>query len=122
MRGRHRRVATVTLPARVGSCTSSGAARRSASKTRLMTACSEDLHAQYQHQFARRCRLRLSAEQLTEEMVTEDKSLITIYYGEDIQEEEAQKAADLFQKICPDADVNLLRGGQPVYYYIISVE
>ena len=46
----------------------------------------------------------------------------TIYYGEDIQEKHAQKAADLFAEICPNADVTLLRGGQPVYYYMISAE
>ncbi len=57
------------------------------------------------------------------EKVNEDgKSYITIYYGADIKEKHAQKAADLFQQICPDADVNLLPGGQPVYYYLISAE
>lgn len=50
------------------------------------------------------------------------KEYITIYYGEDITEKQAQKAADLFADICPDADINLLPGGQPVYYYLISAE
>ena len=59
---------------------------------------------------------------LAEKVRDEDKSYITIYYGADIQEKHAQKAADLFAEICPDADVNLLRGGQPVYYYLISAE
>ena len=55
--------------------------------------------------------------------VNEDgKEYITIYYGADIKEKHAQKAADLFQEICPNADVNLLNGGQPVYYYLISAE
>jgi dihydroxyacetone kinase-like predicted kinase len=45
-----------------------------------------------------------------------------MYYGADITEKQAQKAADIFAEICPDADVNLLRGGQPVYYYLISAE
>ena len=55
--------------------------------------------------------------------VNEDgKEYITIYYGADIKEKHAQKAADLFQEICPNADVNLLCGGQPVYYYLISAE
>ena len=55
--------------------------------------------------------------------VNEDgKEFITIYYGADIKEKHAQKAADLFQEICPNADVNLLNGGQPVYYYLISAE
>ena len=59
---------------------------------------------------------------LAEKVREEGKEYITIYYGEDIQEKHAQKAADLFQEICPNADVNLLRGGQPVYYYLISAE
>ena len=59
---------------------------------------------------------------LAEKVRDEGKEYITIYYGEDIQEKHAQKAADLFANICPDADVNLLRGGQPVYYYLISAE
>ena len=59
---------------------------------------------------------------LAEKVRDEGKEYITIYYGEDIQERHAQKAADLFSEICPSADVNLLRGGQPVYYYLISAE
>ena len=59
---------------------------------------------------------------LAEKVRDEGKDYITIYYGEDIQEKHAQKTADLFSDICPDADVNLLRGGQPVYYYLISAE
>jgi len=59
---------------------------------------------------------------LAEKVRDDGKEYITIYYGEDIQEKHAQKAADLFAGICPDADVNLLRGGQPVYYYLISAE
>ena len=50
------------------------------------------------------------------------KEYITIYYGADIKERHAQKAADIFQEICPDAEVNVLYGGQPVYYYLISAE
>ena len=59
---------------------------------------------------------------LAEKVRDDGKEFITIYYGEDIQEKHAQKAADLFAEICPNADVNLLRGGQPVYYYMISAE
>ena len=40
----------------------------------------------------------------------------------DVKEKHAQKTADLFAEICPDADVNLICGGQPVYYYMISAE
>ncbi len=59
---------------------------------------------------------------MAEKVRDEGKEFITIYYGEDIKEKHAQKAADLFQDICPDAEVNLLCGGQPVYYYLISAE
>ena len=59
---------------------------------------------------------------LAEKVRDDGKEYITIYYGEDIQEKHAQKAADLFADICPNADVNLLNGGQPVYYYLISAE
>ena len=55
--------------------------------------------------------------------VSEDgRDYITVYYGADIDAEQAQHAADIFSEICPDADVNLLSGGQPVYYYLISAE
>ncbi len=59
---------------------------------------------------------------LAEKVRDAGKEYITIYYGEDINEKQAQKAADIFADICPDADVNLLSGGQPVYYYLISAE
>ena len=59
---------------------------------------------------------------LAQKVLETEKSYITIYYGADIQEDQAQIAADIFADICPDADVNLLCGGQPVYYYLISAE
>ena len=59
---------------------------------------------------------------LAEKVRDDGKEYITIYYGSDVKEKYAQKTADLFQKICPDADINLLNGGQPVYYYMISAE
>ena len=55
-------------------------------------------------------------------MRDDGKEYITIYYGADVKEKHAQKAADLFADICPEADVNLISGGQPVYYYLISAE
>ncbi len=59
---------------------------------------------------------------LAEKVRDEGKEYVTIYYGADVKEKHAQKAADIFADICPDADVNLLSGGQPVYYYLISAE
>ncbi|MBQ6986992.1 MAG: DAK2 domain-containing protein [Oscillibacter sp.] len=51
-----------------------------------------------------------------------DASFISLYYGEDVKEEDAQKAAKVFEAACPDAEIAVLSGGQPVYYYIISIE
>ena len=66
--------------------------------------------------------IKVLLKSLAEKVRDSGKEYITIYYGADIQEKHAQKAADLFAKMCPDADVNLLSGGQPVYYYLISAE
>ena len=66
--------------------------------------------------------IKVLLKSLAEKVRDEGKEYITIYYGADVKERHAQKAADLFAEICPDADVNLLNGGQPVYYYMISAE
>ena len=44
------------------------------------------------------------------------------FYGEDVTEEQAQRAEEIFAAACPKAEVSLLPGGQPVYYYMISAE
>ena len=51
-----------------------------------------------------------------------DSEFITIFYGADITEEDAQAAGEIFRATCPEAEVTLLSGGQPVYYYLISAE
>ena len=66
--------------------------------------------------------IRVLLRSLAEKVRDEGKEYITIYYGADVKERHAQKAADIFAEICPDADVNLICGGQPVYYYLISAE
>ena len=66
--------------------------------------------------------IRVLLKLLAEKVRDEGKEYITIYYGADVKEKHAQKAADIFAEICPEADVNLLSGGQPVYYYLISAE
>ncbi len=66
--------------------------------------------------------IRVLLKSLAEKVRDEGKEYITIYYGADVTEKHAQKAADIFADICPEADVNLLSGGQPVYYYLISAE
>lgn len=66
--------------------------------------------------------IKVLLKSLAEKVRDEGKEYVTIYYGEDVKEKHAQKAADIFADICPEADVNLLSGGQPVYYYLISAE
>ena len=66
--------------------------------------------------------IRILLKSLAETARDNGKEYITIYAGEDVKERHAQIAADIFSETCPDADVNLLHGGQPVYYYLISAE
>ena len=66
--------------------------------------------------------IRVLLKSLAEKVRDDGKEYVTIYYGADVKEKHAQKAADLFADLCPNADVNLLNGGQPVYYYLISAE
>ena len=66
--------------------------------------------------------IRVLLKSMAETVRENGREYVTIYYGEDVQEQDAQVAVDIFTEICPDADVNLLRGGQPVYYYLISAE
>ena len=47
---------------------------------------------------------------------------ITVFYGDGVTQEDAQRAEQRFADACPEAEVSLLPGGQPVYYYIISIE
>ena len=66
--------------------------------------------------------IKVLLKSLAEKVREEGKEYITIYYGADVSDRHAQKTADIFAQICPDADVNLIKGGQPVYYYLISAE
>lgn len=59
---------------------------------------------------------------LSDGAASREAEFITVFYGEDVNEEDAHKACDAFTRKCPDAEVNLICGGQPVYYYIISIE
>ena len=61
-------------------------------------------------------------EKLAENARNRDASFISLYFGEDVTEEDAQAAGKLFEDACPGAEVMVLSGGQPVYYYIISME
>ena len=59
---------------------------------------------------------------LADEAASRGAEFITVFYGEDVAEEDAHKACDIFTHKCPDVEINLICGGQPVYYYIISIE
>ena len=52
----------------------------------------------------------------------QNAEFINIFYGEDVTEGDAEKALKIFQEACPSAEISLLPGGQPVYYYMISAE
>ncbi len=60
--------------------------------------------------------------QMAEKTAEDGKEFINIFYGEDITEEQAAQAQAIFSEHCPGAEINLLSGGQPVYYYLISAE
>ena len=62
------------------------------------------------------------AEALTEAFAPLHPEFITVYHGEDVSAQEAQGMADALSAAYPEADVTLVDGGQPVYYYMISVE
>ena len=59
---------------------------------------------------------------LAEAEPQQNAEFINIFYGEDVSEKDAQKALKLFTDACPNAEITLLSGGQPVYYYMISAE
>ena len=61
-------------------------------------------------------------ERLAQADSQQDAEFISIFYGEDVTEEQAEEALAIFQKQCPNAEITLLSGGQPVYYYMISAE
>ena len=67
-----------------------------------------------------------SVEETTKEMlgqlVDDDSELISLYYGQDVLAEDAEKFAAAVEELYPDVDIDLHSGGQPIYYYVISVE
>ena len=59
---------------------------------------------------------------LVEKLVDEDSAIITLFYGEDVTEEQAEELRGELEEKFEDIDVELYYGGQPLYYYLISVE
>ena len=66
--------------------------------------------------------LEVLLEKLAADANEREASFISMYFGADVSEEDAQKASGIFANICPEAEIAVLSGGQPVYYYIISME
>ena len=66
--------------------------------------------------------ISVTTKELIKTMMDEDAELISIYYGQDVTEDEAQALAEAVESEYPDCDVELQSGGQPIYYYIVSVE
>ena len=59
---------------------------------------------------------------MAESLNSAGKEFITIFYGADTNEEQAHNAAAIFSAACPDAEITVMNGGQPVYYFLISAE
>ena len=59
---------------------------------------------------------------LAEKVHEEEREFVTVYYGADITEAQARSACAIFEELCPEVEVNVINGGQPVYYYLISAE
>ena len=60
--------------------------------------------------------------QLAGEAAARGAEFVTVFYGEDVSQEEAEAAQAVFTELCPETELSFLPGGQPVYYYIISIE
>ena len=63
-----------------------------------------------------------TAKEMLSKMADEDTELISLYYGQDVLEEDAVRFAEEVEGLYPDVDVDLHSGGQPIYYYVMSVE
>ena len=66
--------------------------------------------------------IEAALDKLAQESAQRDGEFISIFYGEGVDQAQAQQAQGKFQAACPDAEITTLEGGQPVYHYLISVE
>lgn len=66
--------------------------------------------------------LEETTKELISNLVDEDSELISIYYGEEVSEEDAEKFTEEITELYPDVDVDIQFGGQPIYYYVLAVE
>lgn len=60
--------------------------------------------------------------ELIKKMVDDDNFLITLFYGDDVEETSAKELKTKIEEIAPECDIEVIKGGQPLYYYLISVE
>ena len=63
-----------------------------------------------------------TTKEMVKEMIDDDSSIISVYYGEEVTEDDANALAAELEEEYPDVEVELHFGGQPIYYYVISVE
>ena len=66
--------------------------------------------------------IRKTTLEMLEQLVDEDSELISLYYGEEVKEEDANELIEQIEELYPDADVDAHFGGQPIYYYVLAVE
>ncbi len=66
--------------------------------------------------------LEETTKELIANLVDEDSELISIYYGEEVSEEDAEKFTEEITELYPDVDVDIQFGGQPIYYYVLAIE
>ena len=66
--------------------------------------------------------IRKTTLEMLEQLVDEDSELISVYYGEEVKEEDANELIEQIEELYPDADVDAHFGGQPIYYYVVAVE
>ena len=66
--------------------------------------------------------LEETTKELIANLVDKDSELISIYYGEEVSEEDAEKFTEEITELYPDVDVDIQFGGQPIYYYVLAVE
>ena len=66
--------------------------------------------------------IAVTTKEMLAELIDEDSELISVYYGADVSEEDAMKLTEELEELYPNVDIDTHLGGQPIYYYVISVE
>ena len=66
--------------------------------------------------------LKTTTIELLDSMIDEDSAIVSIYFGSDSSEESAAEIAEVIEEKYPDVEVEIHNGGQPIYYYVMSVE